>query len=576
MNVFLDIFSFALFFGILTVVSPFLGKYMADVYEGNIYKFLKPIRYLENAIYKILGIDESKEMNWKEYLYALLSFNFLGFLILFLTLLFQKYLPLNQYNIPNMSWDLAFNTAASFVTNTNWQAYAGETQATYFSQMTGLALQNFLSAASGIVVALVLIRAFARKNTVYLGNFFVDFTRTILYVLLPLSFFSALFLVSQGVIQNFSHYKSAELLEAFKNGKDIITHQILPMGPVASQEAIKLLGTNGGGFFNANSAHPFENPTPLSNVFEAFIIILIPASLVFTFGYMIKDKRQGWFLYSVMLFVLLLMMGIGYYFEYYGNPIVKKLGVEGPYLIGKELRFGMGGTMLFSSITTAVSCGAVDGMFDSFTPLGGLVPMSLISLGEIIFGGVGSGLYGMLAMIIIAVFVAGLMIGRTPEYLNKKIEAKEMWSSVIITLVAGVTSLLLTTLALYTKWGLSSISNPGPHGLSEVLYAYISASNNNGSAFAGLNANTVFYNITTGLAMLIGRFVPIVAVFYMASSLSLKKHIPPSPGTLPTHTLVFGVWVVFIIIVVGALTFLPAFSLGPILEHMLMLKGVTL
>ncbi|HEK25540.1 MAG TPA: potassium-transporting ATPase subunit KdpA [Hydrogenobaculum sp.] len=576
MNVFLDIFSFALFFGILTVVSPFLGKYMADVYEGNIYKFLKPVRYLEKTIYKILGIDESKEMNWKEYLYVLLSFNFLGFLILFLTLLFQKYLPLNQYNIPNMSWDLAFNTAASFVTNTNWQAYAGETQATYFSQMTGLALQNFLSAASGIVVALVLIRAFARKNTVYLGNFFVDFTRTILYVLLPLSFFSALFLVSQGVIQNFSHYKSAELLEAFKNGKDIITHQILPMGPVASQEAIKLLGTNGGGFFNANSAHPFENPTPLSNVFEAFIIILIPASLVFTFGYMIKDKRQGWFLYSVMLFVLLLMMGIGYYFEYYGNPIVKKLGVEGPYLIGKELRFGMGGTMLFSSITTAVSCGAVDGMFDSFTPLGGLVPMSLISLGEIIFGGVGSGLYGMLAMIIIAVFVAGLMIGRTPEYLNKKIEAKEMWSSVIITLVAGVTSLLLTTLALYTKWGLSSISNPGPHGLSEVLYAYISASNNNGSAFAGLNANTVFYNITTGLAMLIGRFVPIVAVFYMASSLSLKKHIPPSPGTLPTHTLVFGVWVVFIIIVVGALTFLPAFSLGPILEHMLMLKGVTL
>ncbi|GAB6078040.1 potassium-transporting ATPase subunit KdpA [Hydrogenobaculum acidophilum] len=576
MNVFLDIFSFALFFGVLTIVSPILGKYMTDIYEGNIYKFLKPLRYVEKAIYKILGIDESKEMNWKEYLYALLSFNFLGFLVLFLTLLFQKYLPLNQYNIPNMSWDLAFNTAVSFVTNTNWQAYAGETQVTYFSQMTGLALQNFLSAASGMVVALVLIRAFARKNTIYLGNFFVDFTRTILYVLLPLSFVSALFLVSQGVIQNFSHYKSVELLEAYKNGKDIITNQILPMGPVASQEAIKLLGTNGGGFFNANSAHPFENTTPLSNVFEAFLIILIPASLVFTFSYMIKDRRQGWFLYSVMLFVLMLFMVAQYYFEWFGNPIVKKFGVEGPYLIGQELRFGIGGTVLFSSITTATSCGAVNAMFDSFTPLGGLIPMSLISLGEIIFGGVGSGLYGMLAMVIIAVFVAGLMIGRTPEYLNKKIEAKEMWASVVITLVAGMVALLLTTLALYTKFGLSSISNPGPHGLSEVLYAYISASNNNGSAFAGLNANTVFYNITTGLAMLIGRFVPIIAVFYMASSLALKKHIPPSPGTLPTHTVVFGVWLIFIIIVVGALTFLPAFSLGPILEQMLMLKGVAL
>jgi len=576
MNIFLDIFSFILFFGILTIISPLLGKYMANIYEGRLYPSLKPIRYVEKTIYKILGIDESKEMNWKEYLYALLSFNFLGFLVLFLTLLFQKYLPLNQYHIPNMSWDLAFNTAISFVTNTNWQAYAGETQATYFSQITGLALQNFLSAASGIVVALVLIRAFARKNTVYLGNFYVDFTRTILYVLLPIAFFSALFLVSQGVIQNFSHYKTIELLEAFNNGKNIISTQTLPMGPVASQEAIKLLGTNGGGFFNANSAHPFENPTPLSNVFEAFLIILIPASLIFTFGYMTKDKRQGWFLYSVMLFVLMLFMGIQYYFEWFGNPIVKKLGIEGPYLIGKELRFGMGGTVLFSSITTAISCGAVNSMFDSFTPLGGLVPMSLISLGEIIFGGVGSGLYGMISMVIIAVFVAGLMIGRTPEYLNKKIESREMWSSVVIMLTSGITALLLTTLALYTKWGLSSISNPGPHGLSEVLYAYISTSNNNGSAFAGLNANTVFYNITTGLAMLIGRFIPIIAVFYMASSLSLKKHVPPSPGTLPTHTLVFGVWLVFIIVVVGALTFLPAFSLGPILEHMLMLEGVTL
>jgi len=576
MDILLDILSFLVFFLVLTFIASILGKYMADIYEGHIYSFLKPIRYIEKTLYKLLGIDETKEMNWKEYLFALLAFNALGFLVLFLTLMLQAYLPLNQYNIPNMSLDLAFNTASSFVTNTNWQAYSGETQVTYFSQITGLALQNFLSAASGIVVALVLIRAFVRKNTVYLGNFFVDFTRTILYVLLPISFIGALFLVSQGVIQNFSDYKTVLLLEPFNDGKNTINQQIIPMGPVASQEVIKLLGTNGGGFFGANSAHPFENPTPLSNVFEAFLIILIPASLVFTFGYMIKDKRQGWFLYSVMLFVLVSLMGIQYYFELQGNPIVKKLGVEGPYLIGKELRFGIGGTVLFSSVTTGVACGAVNAMHDSLTPIGGFIPMLLMSLGEIIFGGAGSGLYGMIGMVIIAVFVVGLMIGRTPEYLNKKIEAKEMWAAVIIVMTSGLTALVLSALALSIKWGLSSIANPGPHGLSEVLYAYISTANNNGSAFAGLNANTAFYNVTTGLAMLIGRFIPIVAVFYMASSLSLKKHIPPSSGILPTHTLVFGVWLVFIIFLIGALTFLPAFLLGPILEQILMLKGLQL
>ncbi len=577
MKTFFNSLEILTFFGLLTLISPMLGKYMANIYEeNNTYKWLKPVEILENAIYKILGIDKSKQMNWKEYLYALLMFNFIGFLVLFFTLLFQKYLPLNQNNIPNMSWDLALNTAVSFITNTNWQAYAGETQATYFSQMTGLALQNFLSAASGMVVAIALIRGFARKNTVEIGNFYVDVSRSIIYILLPLSIVSALFLVSQGVIQNLSHYKEIYLMSPFKEGSKIITHQTLPMGPVASQEAIKLLGTNGGGFFNANSAHPFENPTALSNFFEAFLIILIPASLVFTFGYMIKDKRQGWFLYTVMLFVLLGFLGIQYYFEYLGNPMIKKLGVEGPYLIGKELRFGLGGTTLFSSITTATSCGAVNAMHDSLTPIGGLIPMTLMALGEIIFGGVGSGLYGMIGMVIVAVFVAGLMIGRTPEYLNKKIEAREMWSAVIIILTSGVVSLLFVSLALYTKTGISSIENPGPHGLSEILYAFISTANNNGSAFAGLNANTVFYNITTSIAMILGRFLPIGATLYMAGSLVLKKHIPPSPGTLPTHTLVFGMWLVFIIFIVGALTFLPAFSLGPILEEMLMLHGVSL
>ncbi len=568
------IIQLSLFFIILSLISQFLGKYMANVFEGNIYGWLKPLHTLEGFVYKIFKIEASKEMSWIDYLIGVLVFNAIGFLVLFLTLIFQAYLPLNQYHIKNMSWDLALNTAVSFVTNTNWQAYSGESAATYFSQMTGLALQNFLSAATGIAVATALIRGFVRKTTIYIGNFYVDFTRSILYVLLPLSIIASLILISQGIIQNFSSYIKADLLIPFKDSIKEITNQIIPMGPVASQEAIKLLGTNGGGFFNANSAHPFENPTAFSNLFEAFLIILIPASLFFTFGYMVKDKRQGWFLYIVSLVILISFMVIQYYYELKGNPILKHLGVKNTYPIGKELRFGLSGSSIFTTITTTTSCGAVNTMHDSLTPIGGLIPMSLMALGEIIFGGVGSGLYGMISMVIVAVFIAGLMIGRTPEYLNKKIEAKEMWSSVIITLIAGITALLLSAMALITKSGISSIENPGPHGLSEILYAYISAANNNGSAFGGLNANTVFYNITTALAMLIGRFFPIGAVLYMAGSLANKKLIPPSAGTLPTHTPVFGIWLAFIILIVGLLTFLPAFSLGPILEQMLMLKGV--
>jgi K+-transporting ATPase ATPase A chain len=570
----MEIFLWIVFFIVLTLVSPLLGKYMANVYEGNVIsKWLSPIRFLERTIYKVFQVDETSEMNWKEYLYVLLSFNFVGFLVLVATLLFQKYLPLNQYNIQNMRWDSALNAAVSFVTNTNWQSYSGETAATYFSQMTGFALQNFLSTATGMVVAVVLIRAFVRKNTIYVGNFYVDLVRSVLYILLPIAFMASIVLVSQGVIQNLSSYKTVYLLKPFLEGKNAVEGYVLPMGPVASQEAIKLLGTNGGGFFSANSAHPFENPTLFSNTFEALLIILIPASLVFTFGYMVKDKRQGWFLYAVMLFVLLSFMGIQYYFEMTGNPIIKSLGVKGPYLIGKELRFGVGNSVLFSSITTAIACGAVNAMHDSLTPIGGLVPMALMSLGEIIFGGAGSGLYGMIAMVVVAVFVAGLMIGRTPEYLNKKIEAKEMWASVITIVTSGAIVLMLSSFAFYTKWGVSSIKNPGPHGLSEILYAYISTANNNGSAFAGLDASTVFYNLTTSLSMLLGRFIPIAAIMYMSGSLARKKHVAPSSGTLPTHTFVFGVWLVFVILIVGVLTFLPAFALGPILEHILMLEG---
>jgi K+-transporting ATPase ATPase A chain len=456
-------------------------------------------------------------------------------------------------------------------------------------------VHQFLSAATGMAVAVAFIRGLARRKAGTIGNFWVDTTRSVLYILLPVSLIAALVLVSQGVIQNFSPYKTVHLLEpasyekpkldekgeAIKDAsgkpiieKVIVKEQILPMGPVAAQEAIKEFGTNGGGFFNANSSHPFENPTPFSNVFEIFLILIIPAGLTYTFGRMASNTKQGWAIYTAMMMLLIMAIGALYWAEYNGNTIIHKFGVPGINMEGKEVRFGLGGSVLFSASTTATSCGAVNNMHDSLTPLGGMVPMVLILLSEVVFGGVGSGLYTMLAFAIIAVFVAGLMIGRTPEYLGKKIEVMEMWMSVITVLTSGVFILIFVSIALLVPAGVSSMSNPGPHGFSEVLYAFASQSNNNGSAFAGLNGNTVFYNLTGSIAMLAGRFGPALAVLAMAGSLVKKKFIPPSLGTLPTNQLPFIIWLVSVVLIVGALTFFPALALGPVVEHMLMRGGI--
>jgi K+-transporting ATPase ATPase A chain len=423
-------------------------------------------------------------------------------------------------------------------------------------------------------IAIALIRGFARKSAQGIGNFWVDITRSVLYILLPICVVVALFLVSQGIVQNFRPYVNSSLVQPFRtsDGKTIY-EQTIPMGPVASQEAIKEFGTNGGGFFNANSSHPFENPNPLTNIVEIFLILLIAGSLTYTFGRMIGDTRQGWAVYVTMLLIFVLALGTMYSAEFKGNPVVQRMGIQGPYMEGKEVRFGLGESVLFATSTTATSCGAVNTMHDSLTPLGGMVPMSLILSGEVIFGGVGSGLYTMLAFTTIAVFVAGLMIGRTPEYLGKKIEIPEMWMSVVIVLIPGALVLILVSIALALPAGLSSMLNPGPHGLSEVLYGFASTSNNNGSAFAGLNANTPFYNLAMALAMLIGRFVPAVAVLAMAGSLVKKKYIPPSVGTLPTHRFSFILWLALVILIVGALTFFPSFAAGPIVEHLIMQGG---
>jgi K+-transporting ATPase ATPase A chain len=584
----------ALLLAVTLLVKP-LGAYMARVYAGESTILGPLLSPLENVIYRLAGIDRDVEMDWKQYAFAMLVFNLIGMVALFAIIMLQGYLPLNPQKFTGFSWHLAVNTAVSFVTNTNWQNYSGESAVSYFSQVMGFAVQNFLSAATGMAIAIALIRGFVRRTAETIGNFWVDLTRTVIYIFLPVAFLAALVLVSQGVIQDFSPYKSVPMLQPVTyekakmdadgnpvkdaNGKQVtepvpVKEQVLPMGPVASQEAIKEFGTNGGGFFNANSAHPYENPTPFSNFFEILLMLAIPAALTYTFGRMAGDTRQGWAIYIAMLFIFILALAALFWAEYNGNALVQRLGVNGYNMEGKEVRFGLGGSALFSTSTTATSCGAVNSMHDSLTPLGGMIPLMLILLSEVVFGGVGSGLYTMLAFVVIAVFSAGLMIGRIPEYLGKKIEVTEMWMSVIAVLAAGVIILLLVSLALILPSGLSSIANSGPHGLSEVLYAFASQANNNGSAFAGLNGNTVFYNLSGSLAMLVGRFAPAVAVLAMAGSLAGKKYVPPGKGTLPTHQFSFIIWIIAVVLIVGALTFFPALALGPIVEQMIMQGGV--
>jgi len=576
------------------LVRPF-GGYMKKVYDGERTLLTTVFGSLERVLYRVSSIRQDLEMDWKHYAVAMLFFNLVTMVVMFGILMLQGYLPLNPQNFPAFSWDLALNTAVSFVTNTNWQNYSGESAASYFTQVMALMVHQFLSAATGMAVLIAFIRGLARRTSETIGNFWVDMTRSVLYILLPISFIAALVLVSQGVIQNFRPYKSVPLVQSTSyersrldasgstlkdaSGKPItetvvVKEQTLPMGPVASLEAIKELGTNGGGFFNANSAHPYENPTPFSNFLEIFLILVIPAALTNTFGRMVGKARQGWAIYTAMMFLLVVAVGALYWAEYSGNPVVQKLGVGGYFMEGREVRFGLGGSALFSAVTTGTSCGAVNAMHDSMTPLGGMVPMVLILLSEVVFGGVGSGLYTMIAFVVIAVFAAGLMIGRTPEYLGKKIEVTEMWMSVITVLTAGIVILVMVAIALITPSGVSSIANPGPHGLSEVFYAFASMANNNGSAFAGLNGNTVFYNVTGSLAMFVGRFAPAFAVLAMAGSLARKKYVPPSVGTLPTDQLPFIFWLVAVVLIVGALTFFPALALGPIVEHMIMLGGV--
>ncbi len=593
-HVIADVLQIIAFLIVLTLLAGPLGRFMAKVYQGE-RTFLAPVfGPLERLFYRVCGINKDEEMDRKRYAVSLVVFSVIGFVVTFLILLLQGYLPFNPEKFPGFSWSLALNTAVSFLTNTNWQAYSGESAASYFTQVIALMVHQFYSAAAGMAVAIALIRGIIRKRSDTIGNFWVDMTRGILYILLPLSLIFALVLVSQGVIQNLSPYKQVKLVEPYTYNKPVldaggnqvkdakgnpetqrstVTEQTLPMGPVASQEAIKEIGTNGGGWFNANSAHPFENPTPLSNVLEILAMLAIAAALPITFGHMAGKKKEGWAVFAAMMAVFVVALGVMYWAEYTGNPLAQNLGVQGAYMEGKEVRFGLGGSVLFSVSTTAAACGAVNNMHDSLTPIGGMVPLTLILLGEEVFGGVGSGLYTMLAFVIIAVFVSGLMIGRIPEYLGKKVEATEMWMSVVIVLTSGALVLIFTSIALITKAGVDAMGNPGPHGLTEVLYAFASTSNNNGSAFAGINAGALFYTLTTSVAMIMGRYAPAIAALAMAGSLAKKKYVPPSPGTLPTDQITFILWLVAVVLIVGALTFFPALSLGPIVEHMMMLGG---
>ncbi|MEN4519069.1 potassium-transporting ATPase subunit KdpA [Pantoea agglomerans] len=545
---------------LLMVLAQPLGRGLASLVAD------KPVfTRLESPLWRLLGAQQS-DMRWPHYLLAILLFNALGFVVLLAILLMQGALPLNPQQLPGLSWHLALNTAVSFVTNTNWQSYSGESTLSYFSQMVGLTVQNFLSAATGIAVAFALIRGFANRSSATLGNAWRDLTRITLYVLLPLSLLMALFFVSQGSIQNFAPYHSFSTLEGVQ--------QTLSMGPVASQEAIKMLGTNGGGFFNANSSHPFENPTVLTNLVQMLSIFLIPAALCFAFGESVRDRRQGHMLLWAMTLMFVAAVSVVMWAELQGNPHFLQLGADSAInMEGKETRFGILNSSLFAVITTAASCGAVNAMHDSFTALGGMVPMWLMQLGEVVFGGVGAGLYGMLLFVLLAVFIAGLMIGRTPEFLGKKIDVWEMKMTALAILVTPALVLIGTALAMMTDAGRSAMANPGIHGFSEVLYAVSSAANNNGSAFAGLSANTPFWNLLLAACMLLGRFGIIIPVMAIAGAMAVKKVQPVGNGTLPTHGPLFIGLLIGTVLLVGALTFIPALALGPVAEHLQLVQG---
>ncbi len=554
------------FFLLVLAVTKPLGTYMARVFEGE-RTWLTPVfAPLERVIYRLCGVREDEEMTWYAYALSMLAFSLVGLVYLYVLLRTQKWLPFNPQHIENMSPDLAWNTAVSFTTNTNWQFYSGETAMSYLSQMAGLAWHNFVSAAAGIAIAVAVVRGVVRTNVKTLGNFWVDLTRCSLYVLLPISIVVGLLFVSAGIPQNMHAYQTAKSVEGFS--------QSITGGPMASQEVIKELGTNGGGFVNANSSSPNENPTPFTNLIELLLIFALGAGLTYMYGKMVKDARQGWAIFTAMAILFFAGFTLAYWAEAGGNPIVHHLGVAGGNMEGKECRFGVSASALFATVTTDTSCGAVNSMHDSFMPLGGLVPLVDMQLGEIVFGGVGSGLYGMIVFVVLTVFIAGLMVGRTPEYLGKKIERREVQFAILAALVTPVLCLVPTAIAAVTPAGLATLNNGGPHGFSEILYAFTSTNANNGSAFAGLGPN-LFYNLMTGVNMLFGRFAVAVPALALAGALAGKKSIPEGSGTFTTHSPIFVALLIGVIVIVGALTFLPADSLGPIVEHLLLLQGKT-
>jgi len=581
-------FQIGLFLLVIFAITKPLGVFMVRVFNREKTFLDFALRPIELLIYRLTGVREEHEMAWTEYTSAMLLFSGASMVLLYLIERIQKWLPFNPQKLPNVEPGLAWGTAASFTTNTNWQSYVPETTMSYLTQMAGLAYHNFVSAAVGIVLAIVLVRGIARKETDRLGNFWVDTTRCLLWVLLPLCLMGALVLVSQGVIQNLKPFTAVELVEPQtvqvtgadgKTSTQIVRQQVIAQGPVASQEVIKELGTNGGGFFNTNSAHPFENPTPFANFFELVLIFAIPSGLTYTLGRMTGSQRHGWAVWAAMTFLFLAGVTATYWAEARGNPQLPGANQAastlqpGGNMEGKEVRFGIANSALWATVTTDASCGAVNSMHDSFTPLGGMIPLINIMLGEVVFGGVGAGLYGIIVFVILAVFIAGLMVGRTPEYLGKKIEAYDVKMAMLAVLILTFTILGFSAFAVVEPFGTAGITNPGPHGLSQILYAYVSSTGNNGSAFGGINANTLWYNTTTGVAQLLGRFFMIIPIMAIAGSLAKKKTVPESVGTFPVTGALFATLLVSTILIVGALTFFPALSLGPILEHLLMLSG---